>query len=882
MAESRNSPFLYFLGIFFNLSPRLTALSPKSSMKKNFLFVFLFLFAFTSARGQISATWKLLENKFTDKPYHRAELVLKNTSGQSLEAGWKLYFNTAFLSVSTQVDNPDLEIKHLQGDFFVLEGKENSPALRAGEQIRIEYRSSEPYLKNSYAPEALIFLRSDGKHFEVRDYEVKHYTTDQLAEMAKDTPLPIPIAALTYERNEGLSLLPESELPPFLPSPKSWKYTEESLKIKNVDFSVVGVPEFAEESDFLRETIRRAYKPKVNASEEPLQIRIEKSSGLSDEGYKLIIRERNVVISASQPQGAFYGVQSFLAMMPAGFWTGPSEELILPQVEIEDYPAFGYRGFFLDVARNFQPKSQILKILDMMAFYKLNVFHFNLANDEGWRLEIPGLPELTDFASRRGFSTDESEFLWPYYGSGADPDKSLSGTGYYTIADFQEILTYAQARHIEVIPEFGVPAHSRAAIRAMENRYQRLMQEGKTSEALEYRLAEDNDQSKYLSAQNFKGNTVCVCQESVYTFYEKLVAEVQTMYRQVDVELKNWHTGGDEVPRGVWTASPVCNDFLAQNPDIKQEELNDYFRFRASQILKEKGLEMGGWEEIGQAHQGDQVIPNPKFADQNWRLYAWNAVAGWGGEDMAYKLANAGYPVVICSSANFYFDLAYDWDPNERGHTWSGVTDLYQSWKTVPGKLYLSHDQTIEGKEWDWSEVAKNFTQLTPEGRKNIIGVSGQVWTETIKSPEMLEYYIFPKMLGYIERAWAGDPDWSNAETEAKMKSMRAEDFNRFANAVGQREIPRLESMFGGFNHRVPKPGAVVRDGMIFANVQTPGLIIRYTQDGTEPIANSPIYSKPIPKRGGEKFRVFTQSGAAGEVLELDTQEKRIEGRELE
>lgn len=237
---------------------------------------------------------------------------------------------------------------------------------------------------------------------------------------------------------------------------------------------------------------------------------------------------------------------------------------------------------------------------------------------------------------------------------------------------------------------------------------------------------------------------------------------------------------------------------------------------------------------------------------------------------MAYKLANAGYPVVICSSANFYFDLAYDWDPDERGHTWSGVTDMYQAWKTVPGKLYLSHDQTIEGKEWNWTEVQKNFTELTPKGKKNIIGVSGQLWTETVKSSEMLEYYLFPKMLGYVERAWVEDPLWSEAESEDEMKKKRSEEWNVFANLIGQREIPRLEMILGGFNHRIPKPGVLVKEGLIYANVQTPGLVIRYTQDGADPVVTSPIYQNPLHKKGGEKFRVFSQKGVAGPVVTLD------------
>uniref|UniRef100_UPI004048BA39 family 20 glycosylhydrolase n=1 Tax=Algoriphagus sp. TaxID=1872435 RepID=UPI004048BA39 len=365
---------------------------------------------------------------------------------------------------------------------------------------------------------------------------------------------------------------------------------------------------------------------------------------------------------------------------------------------------------------------------------------------------------------------------------------------------------------------------------------------------------------------------MCVCQESTYAFYEKLVVEIGKMYAAAGVEPKNWHSGGDEVPKGVWSASPICADFLAKNPQLQTGDLIDYFRERTANILQKYGWKMGGWEEIGQTHGTTAVSPNPKFANQDWKLYAWNAVAGWGGEDMAYKLANAGYPVIICSSANFYFDLAYSWDPDERGHSWSGVVDLYQSWKAVPGKLYLSHDQTIDGKPWNWSEQAQKFTKLTDQGRQNIIGISGQVWTETIKGGEMLEYYLFPKMLGYVERAWHGDPDWSLEGTESEMKSKRSKEWNLFVNLVGKRELPRLETIFGGVDYRLPRPGVQVIDQQVLVNSAFPGMLIRYTDSGEEPTADSPIYREPIYFRPGymPRFKLFMPSGKSGMSSGID------------
>ncbi|MCU0399575.1 MAG: family 20 glycosylhydrolase [Algoriphagus sp.] len=827
-----------------------------------------FLVQFGAA--QIKAEWKLVDNQFSTPQRHEAAISISNESSNQLLAGWKLYFNTVFISVRPESLLPNTTIRHLQGDFFVLEG--NTPEIKSGQQLQVGYKSRGAFLKNSYAPEGLILVHSDGKVEEITAYSTQVLSEKELADMAKPTPLPIPTSAKRYEENLAVSELPASEIPPFLPTPKKWSYTGEALKITNAGVAVVGSKEFLETTKYLLLTLKDGYKPQVNRNEAPVNIKVTKVDGLKPEAYQLKITNRRVDILASDERGAFYGVQSFLALMPVDFWSNPGNTLTLPQVEIEDEPAFGYRGFFLDVARNFQPKEQILKILDLMAFYKLNVFHFNLANDEGWRIEIPGLPELTDFGSRRGFSTDESAFLWPYYASGADPQKSPSGSGYYSVSDFKDILAYAKARHIEVIPELGVPAHSRAAIQAMEKRYQTHLKSGNSEQASAYRLADPNDQSSYLSAQNFKGNTVCVCQESTYAFYEKLVMEIKRMYSDAGVQLKNWHTGGDEVPRGVWKESPICKDFLAKNPEVKLEDLNDYFRSRTAKILEKHGLTMGGWEEIGQTHHGDEVLPNLKFADQNWRLYAWNAVAGWGGEDMAYRLANAGYPVVICSSANFYFDLAYDWDPDERGHTWSGVVDMYQAWKTVPGKLYLSHDQTIEGDTWDWLEAEKRFTKLTEDGKKNILGVSGQLWTETVKGSEMLENYLLPKMLGYVERAWGGDPAWSSLTNAKDMKSQRAEEWNQFSNLVSQVELPRLEVIYGGFNFRLPKPGVAIKDGRVVVNSELPGLLIRYTDNGTEPNETSPLYREPIPYFNGftPKFKLFLPSGKSGRQAGLD------------
>ncbi|TFV94174.1 N-acetyl-beta-hexosaminidase [Algoriphagus kandeliae] len=823
----------------------------------------------TDNKKGLNIEWELLENQLDADTYHQAQFVIENHSGQSIEAGWKLYFNSIFFDLKAQLENPGIELQHLAGDFFVLTGKGKEAAIPNGETLKISYRSRNPYLKNNHAPEAPIFTLANGTIVSDIQFEKSEMSVWELQNLAADSRLPIPTPARLFEQNEGLSLLPKEDLPPFLPSPKSWKINGETQWVTRAGLAVVGDKSFAEAATFLTKRIKENYNPEILKTEKPIQIRISQKDGFPSEGYSIEIRDRRVLILASDERGAFYGVQSFLGLQPADFWKGNTEGLLLPQISIEDSPAYSYRGFFLDVARNFQTKEEIFRILDLMALYKLNTFHFNLANDEGWRIEIESLPELTQYGSKRGFSEDEADFQWPFYGSGISSEET-PGSGFYTQEDFKEILQYAKERQIEVIPEIGFPAHSRAAIKSMEKRYERFQKVGDLEKAEEFRLIDPDDQSEYLSAQNFRDNTVCVCKESVYHFFETVVMEMKGMYQEVGIPLKVFHTGGDEVPHGVWEKSPICQEFLAENKSLKQEDLGPYFRSRIGFFLKNEGIQQAGWEEIGQLVENGKVVPNPNFADRNWRLYAWNAVAGWEGEDMAYLLANAGFPVVISSSANYYFDLAYDWDPRERGHTWSGVGDMYQSWKTVPSKFFLSHDQTIDGAVWNWEEAKEKFENLSEEGKKNILGIQGQLWTETVKTPDMLEYYVIPKIFGLAQRAWEGDPTWASASNTEEKKALRQNEWNLFANQVAQLEVPRLEVFQGGYKIRIPAPGLKRVGDQVFANLQLPGLEIRYTSNGRVPSMQDSLYEGPIPYSPNLRFRAFSPNGQGSNVSQLE------------
>ncbi|PSL08000.1 family 20 glycosylhydrolase [Cecembia rubra] len=812
--------------------------------------------------NEIQIQWELLENKILPKPSHQAKFTLINQGEIGLLPDWEIYFNTIFLSLQPEILSGAVEIEHISGDYFKIRPKIEFPVLAPGEQYEIVYQSGNFLTKNSHAPNGLyIVFAEQERGYSLEGYTAKSFDLSALSQAVEGMPVPIPTAEFLYEQNRNMHLMDQRSISPFLPSPKEYQWKEGELTIKG-DVWIDAGP-FPEEAIFFANRLSSHYKGKVAVgNHQSASVKVRQSRrDMGKEGYLLDVGEE-IIIEASQKEGAFYGFQSLLALMPTDFFSGIQNELRFGKISINDGPRFEHRGLFLDVARNFQSKEAVFKLLDLMSFYKLNVFHLNLANDEGWRIEIPGLPELTDVGSKRGHSKDEKDFLWPYYGSGPDKDQSPNGTGYYTVEDFKEILRYAKERHIEVIPEIGVPAHSKAAIIAMRKRYHQKMAEGDEKGAKEYLLEDFDDESVYLSAQNFRGNTICICQESAFTFYEKVVDAILGMYQEANVPIHTFHTGGDEVPKGVWEGSPVCKNFIAANPDLHHvHDLPNYFYTRISRMFQKKGIQTAGWEEIGQIEveeKGKKIArPNPIFADAGFRVYAWNAVAGWGGEDMANQLANSGYEVIICNSSNIYFDLAYNLDPDEPGHEWSGYVDLKSSWRMVPLNNFFSNDYDMYGNPIDPIELAKGKTTLSEVGKRNIKGIQGQLWTETVKGQQMMEYYLLPKMLGLVERAWAPDPSWSSIQDQEKRLIRREEDWNRFANVVGQKELPRLAHLFGGFNVRLPRPGISIKEGYLYANVETPGLLIRYTEDGTIPNNGSPILQNPLPYKEGIQLKVF-------------------------
>lgn len=546
----------------------------------------------------------------------------------------------------------------------------------------------------------------------------------------------------------------------------------------------------------------------------------------SAEAYTLRIDGSGVTIVGGDAAGAFYGLQTLVDLLPA---TGTR----LPQLTIGyDAPRYAYRGVQLDLARNFHPLAEVLAIVDQMAAYKLNRLHLHLSDDEGWRLEIPGLPELTTVGSRRCYDPTETRCLLPQLGSG--PDTSTAGSGALSRADFIRILQAARARFIEVIPELDMPGHARAAIKAMQTRADST-----------YALSDPGDTSKYLSTQYYDDDAINACLESTYAFIDKVMTEVAAMYADAGARLTTWHVGGDEVGAGAWTASPACDALYARGGDAiggpvaGAGDVQAYFIRRVNALARAHGLGLRGWSDNLKKVTGVDAMGNPTraFLDPATDLGGNAASANWWGtlywwDDSAYQLANLGYRVILTSPDFLYLDHPYEADPAERGYYWATrFTDVRKLFSYISGDLPANAQLTRDRFGDDYTHAVMQTGPLTEPG--NIVGLEGAQWGETMRTDEELEYMMFPRLLALAERAWhraAWEPvDGTDASAKIDAAALAA-DWERFANLLGHKELPKLDA--AGIRYRIEVPGGRIVDGKLAANVALPGLAIEY-QDGS-------------------------------------------------
>lgn len=566
------------------------------------------------------------------------------------------------------------------------------------------------------------------------------------------------------------------------------------------------------------------------------------NTALPAEGYRITFSKQNIRIEYADEIGLFYAEQTLLRLRENG------EKIYAEQ--IEDWPDLHHRGLMLDISRNFARKDEIIKLLTAMAAYKMNVFHFHIADDEAWRLEIPGLPELTEVGSRRGYTTDEHDMLYPAYNGGWDPTAPTTANGYLSRQDYIDIVREAQRLHIRVIPEIDMPGHSRAAIVSMEERYRRLIQSDPAA-AEEYRLIDPDDRSVYSSAQYYTDDVICIARPSCYRFAFKIIDEIARMHEEAGQPLSVFHVGGDEVAHGAFERSPLCLGKMAELGFEHTYQLKDWFLRQLIAHLSPMGIQIAGWEEI--AMRGSEA--NPAFADANVLSWCWNSIPEWKGDEKPYTLANAGYPVVLACVGNNYIDMSYTNHHQERGLHWGGYTDERSTFDFLPFDIYRSVRYTMRREPRDINQYDREKTlRLDPDKRANIIGTNGQLFAETIRSGEQTEQYIFPKLQGLAERAWNATPiSYRLAETNGLLQGKHKIAFELerlvYLDQLYRYELPRLRAMQLRFHLAQPgihcEANAKGRQ-LVYINCPVPGAEIRYTLDGSEPTQLSPVYKRPF------------------------------------
>ncbi|MGQ4415877.1 beta-N-acetylhexosaminidase [Streptomyces sp. SAS_269] len=428
--------------------------------------------------------------------------------------------------------------------------------------------------------------------------------------------------------------------------------------------------------------------PEADGGDDRVVLGIEPD--LPPEGYRLVTDGRPARIEGGSAAGVFWGAQTFRQLLgPDAFRRAPlrpDRDWDLPRVTVEDAPRFGWRGLMLDVARHFMPKEGVLRYLDLMAAHKLNVFHFHLTDDQGWRIEIGRYPRLTEVASWRARTK---------FGHRASPlwEEKPHG-GHYTQDDIREIVAYAAERHITVVPEIDVPGHSQAAIAA----YPEL---GNTDVV---------DTSALTVWDNWGiSANVLAPTDTTLRFYEGVFEEVLALFPSEFV-----HIGGDECRKDHWRRSPAAKSRIADLGLAGEDELQSWFIGHFDTWLAARGRRLIGWDEILEGGLA------PGAAVSSWR--------GYGGGVAA---ARAGHDVVMCPEQ--YVSLDHRQAPGDDEPVPIGfvrtLEDVYR-FEPVPAELTAEEARHVLGTQANvWTEVMEDAARVDYQAFPRLAALAEVAWS---------------------------------------------------------------------------------------------------------------------------------------------------------
>lgn len=422
---------------------------------------------------------------------------------------------------------------------------------------------------------------------------------------------------------------------------------------------------------------------------------------LHPENYILEVKPSHVTIKAADKVGFFYAIQSIRLLLPPAIESKEKVKNVswsIPELTIQDGPRFPYRGFMLDVTRYFLPKENVMKMIDCMAMLKLNRLHLHLVDDNGWRLEIKKYPRLTKIGAWRVHR--DTDFAQR---KNALPGEPTPDGGFYTQEDMKEIIAYAAARQIEVIPEIEMPAHTNSSLAAYPE------------------LACPVVQGPITVLPGMGGAAAaivyCAGNEHVFAFLKDVIDEVAELFPAPYI-----HLGGDEASKVNWEKCPLCQARMQAEGITDIEELQGYFMCRMSDYVKSKGKQVMGWDELTNSKLPEGAI-----------IYGWQELGSAG-----YKAGQAGHSFIMTPARVLYL-IRYQGPQWFEPRTYFGNNTLKDVYSYEPVQ-----------PEWEADAAA------------NLIGVQASLWTEFVNQPQELEYLAFPRLAALAEVAWspADRKDW--------------------------------------------------------------------------------------------------------------------------
>ena len=814
----------------------------------------VFIISCSSGNDKVNITYEIKE--YRDSRFD-VNFTINNTSSIDLNSPWSLHWNQQSSIIDEQSVPENVIYDYVAGQSYNILTFGKDFILAKDSSFSIDLSQRGIVRRQSDLPVGGFIVSND----DILDVEFDYVWKNAIGVEKLNAPTSVD----RYNEYTSNSLLDKSDLDYIIPTPSNFIINDGEVEMLN-NYSIVIDQNF----NLSEQLINSVFDGIVNidfynTSEVTNRITIDLDESINTESYQLSISDEGIFISSADSAGALYALQSLKQI----FLISKLEDTPMKFIEVNDSPKFSYRGMLLDISRNFYGPEKIKQIIDYLSFFKINYLDFRLTDDEGWRLEIPGLEELVEVGSKRAYTKDEFENLIPMYGSG--PDTNSPGSGYLSRSDYVDILKYASERNITVIPQISVPSHMRSAIVSMNARYQKYMEMGNQVEAEKYLLIDPDDKSEYYSAQGFNDNIMNVCRESSFTFYEKVIDEIFLMYKDAGIEMTKFGVAADELPYGAWQKSPMCDKFMNENSiSGDYNALYELMQRRIYNKISSYGATMTGWDDIllklTEKNQSETQIKD-FFKDDDILLFVWKNDWGQGRQDMIYKYANLGYKTIMSNSSAFYFDMVDDKDLDNIGLSWSGYANYKDMWTVdvfdVFNDLYGVEKNNIT------KDYIDNSVKLDQDKRDNIIGVQSQIWSETIRNEGILDYMFMPNIIVFSQKAWSHDNSWMDiSNNDVKIETINYQ-WNKFANNVGQRVLPMVDNIFGGLSYDLPKPGGKIMNDTLYANTVFPGLSIKYTLDGSIPIESSENFISPIKINEGNivNLRLFDNTGRGGNSI---------------